>query len=168
MLRELKRKYRLPLEVALALIICESWYIAIVRKPPCELNVFLLQQQHNLVRTFGTSKMHLTPPPHPSGLVCWPFSGGGSVVVDALLIATAIVGFCNCSMFCFALHHDHCSRATILMGKRELVTLLSLSSRCLVIVVWHFRSAIGMSVVFDCGILWSYSLFQRIIFYFFN
>ena len=26
--------------------------------------------------------------------------GGGSVVVDSLLIVTPIVGFCNCSMFC--------------------------------------------------------------------
>ena len=33
-------------------------YHAIVRKPPCELNVFVLQQQQNLGRRFGTSKMH--------------------------------------------------------------------------------------------------------------
>ena len=36
--------------------------VAIVRKPPCELNIFLLQQQQNLGRRFGTSKMHLSPP----------------------------------------------------------------------------------------------------------
>ena len=36
------------------------------------------------------------------------------------------MGFCNCSMFCCALHYVHSNFATILMGKRELVALLSL------------------------------------------
>ena len=62
----------------------------------------------------------------------------GSVVVDSLLIITPIVGFCNCSMFCCALLYVHSSFAIILMGKRDLVTLLSVSSWCLVIVVWLF------------------------------
>ena len=61
-----------------------------------------------------------------------------SVVVDSLLIVTAIVGFCNCSMFCCALLCVHSSFAIISMGKRELVALLCLSSWCLVIVVWPF------------------------------
>ena len=43
-----------------------------------------------------------------------------------------------CSMFCCILLYVHSSFATILMGKRELVALLSLSSWCLVIVVWLF------------------------------
>ena len=30
-----------------------------VRRPPCELNNFVLQQQQNPGRRFGTSKMHL-------------------------------------------------------------------------------------------------------------
>ena len=64
---------------------------------------------------------------HPSGLDCCPFKGGGPVVVDSLLIVTSIVGFCNCSMFCGALICVHSSFAIILMGKRELVTLLCLS-----------------------------------------
>ena len=55
-----------------------------------------------------------------------------------LLIVTPIVGFCNCSMFCCALLEVHSSIAIILMGKRELVALLNLSSWCLVIVVWLF------------------------------
>ena len=59
------------------------------------------------------------------------------MVVDSLLIVTSTVGFCNCSMFCYALLYDHSSFA-ILMGKRELVALLSLSSCCLVVVVWLF------------------------------
>ena len=41
-------------------------------------------------------------------------------------------------MFCCTLLYVHSSFAIILMGKRELVTLLSLSSWCLEIVVWLF------------------------------
>ena len=41
-------------------------------------------------------------------------------------------------MFCYMLLYVHSSIATILMGKRELVALLSLSPWCLVIVVWLF------------------------------
>ena len=44
----------------------------------------------------------------------------------------------NCSMFCCKLLYVYSSFAIILMGKRELVALLSLSSWCLVIVVWLF------------------------------
>ena len=29
---------------------------------PCKLDILVLQQQQNLGRTFGTSKMHLRPP----------------------------------------------------------------------------------------------------------
>ena len=45
-----------------------------------------------------------------------------------------IVGVCNCSMFCCTLLYVHSSIAIILMGKRELVALLNLSSWCLVMV----------------------------------
>ena len=48
------------------------------------------------------------------------------------------MGVCNCSMFCCTLLYVPSSFAIILMGKRELVALLSLSSWCLVIVVWLF------------------------------
>ena len=41
-------------------------------------------------------------------------------------------------MFCCMLLNVHSSFAIILMGKRELVALRSLSSWCLVIVVWLF------------------------------
>ena len=75
--------------------------------------------------------MHLSPPP-PGGLGCCPFLGGGSVVVDFLFIVTPIVGVCNCSMFCCTLLYVHSSIAIILMGKRELIALLNLSSWCLV------------------------------------
>ena len=46
------------------------------------------------------------------------------------------MGVCNCSMFCCTLLYVHSSIAIILMGKRELVTLLNLSSWCLVMVKW--------------------------------
>ena len=55
-----------------------------------------------------------------------------------MLIVTPNVGFCSCFVFCCALLYVHSSFAIILMGKRELVALLCLSSWCLVIVVWLF------------------------------
>ena len=45
-----------------------------------------------------------------------------------------MVGVCNCSMFCCMLLYVPSSIAIILMGKRELVALLNLSSWCLVMV----------------------------------
>ena len=51
------------------------------------------------------------------------------------------MGFCNWSMFCCALLYANSSFemfAIILIGKRELVALLSLSSWCIMIVVWLF------------------------------
>ena len=42
------------------------------------------------------------------------------------------MGVCNCSIFCCMLLYVHSSIAIILMGKRELVALLNLSSWCLV------------------------------------
>ena len=48
------------------------------------------------------------------------------------------MGFCNCPMFCCTLLYAHSSIAIILMGKRELVALLNLSSWCLVMVVRLF------------------------------
>ena len=44
------------------------------------------------------------------------------------------MGVCNCAMFCCTLLYVHSSIAIILMGKRELIALLNLSSWCLVIV----------------------------------
>ena len=55
-------------------------------------------------------------------------------VVDFLFIVTPIVGVCNCSMFCCTLLYVHFSIAIVLMGKRELIALLGLSSWCLVVV----------------------------------
>ena len=44
------------------------------------------------------------------------------------------MGVCNCSMFCCTLLYVHSSIAIILMGKRELIALLNVSSWCLVMV----------------------------------
>ena len=44
------------------------------------------------------------------------------------------MGVCNCSMFGCTLLYVHSSIAIILMGKRELIALLNLSSWCLVMV----------------------------------
>ena len=52
-----------------------------------------------------------------------------------------ILEVCNCSVFCCMLFYVHSSFAIILMGKRELVALLSWSSWCLVMGVWLFLSA---------------------------
>ena len=61
-----------------------------------------------------------------------------SVAVDFLFIVTPIVGVCNCSMFCCTLLYVHSSIAIILMGKRQLIALLNLSSWCLVMVERFF------------------------------
>ena len=45
---------------------------------------------------------------------------------------------CNCSIFRCTLLYVHSGFAIILMGKRELVALLSLSCWCRMIVVWLF------------------------------
>ena len=57
------------------------------------------------------------------------------------------MGVCNCSMFCCALFCVHSSVAIILMGKRELIALLNLSSWCLVMVERLFLAVPG-------GCLW--------------
>ena len=62
---------------------------------------------------------------------------GHTNLLDLLFIVT-LVGVCNCSMFCCTLLYVHSRFAIILMLKRWLVALLSLSSWCLVVVVWLF------------------------------
>ena len=55
------------------------------------------------------------------------------------------MGVCNCSIFRCTLLNVRSSIAIILMGKRELVALLNLSSMCLVMVERLF-----LSVPWDC------------------
>ena len=59
------------------------------------------------------------------------------------------MGFFNCSMFCCTLLYVSSSFAIILMGKKELVALLSLSRDCCMALP---RDAMGLSAVCDCGI----------------
>ena len=85
--------------------------------------------------------MHLSPArPHPIGVGCCTFYGGGSAVFDSLLFDAPIVGFCNCSIIFFVVSYyvTNTSFATTLIGKRELFALLCLSSGCLLIAVWLF------------------------------
>ena len=69
------------------------------------------------------------------------------LAVLLLFIVTPIVGVCNCAMFCCTLLYVHSSIAIILMGKRELIALLNLTSWCLVMVERLF-----LAVPRDCGI----------------
>ena len=55
------------------------------------------------------------------------------------------MGVCNCSMFCCTLLYVHSSIAIILMGNRELIALLNMSSWCLVMVERLF-----LEVARDC------------------
>ena len=48
------------------------------------------------------------------------------------------MGDCNSSMFCCTLLYVHSSIVNILIGKRELIALLSLSSWCLMMAEWLF------------------------------
>ena len=63
---------------------------------------------------------------------------GCSGLTCCLLLFPLIVRFCNCSTFCCTFLYVPSSFEIILMGRRELVALLSLPSWCLVIVVWLF------------------------------
>ena len=63
------------------------------------------------------------------------------------------MGVCNCSMFCCTLLYVHTSIAIILIGKRELVALLNLSSWCFMMVEWLFL-----------GVPWGCLLFVIVVF----
>ena len=63
------------------------------------------------------------------------------------------MGVCNSSMFCCNLLYVHFSFAIFLMGKRELVALLSLSSLCLVMVVCLFLAVSWVCLQFVIVVL---------------
>ena len=79
---------------------------------------------------------------------CCPFLGSSSVIVDLLFIVTPSVGVCKCFMFCCTYIYVNTSFAIILTGKRKQVALLSLSSWCLVNVVWLFLAVRWISLQF--------------------
>ena len=66
------------------------------------------------------------------------YKGVVMLLFACCLLLLPLWGVCGCSMFCCTLLYVTSSFAIILMRKRELVALLSLSSWCLVIVVWLF------------------------------
>ena len=53
------------------------------------------------------------------------------------------MGVCNCSIFCCTLLYVHSSFAIILLEKRELAALLSLSDSCVALP----RGVMGLSIV---------------------
>ena len=114
--------------------------VLMIQKPPDELNIYVLQQQ-NLGRRFGTSKMHFST---PVAAVC-------SKAVVLLLLIRCCKGFCNVLYFvtlCPILFCNHLDG-----DERGLAALLSLSSWCLVIIVWLFLSMPWvLSAVCDCVI----------------
>ena len=64
------------------------------------------------------------------------------------------MGFGNCFMFCYTLHYVQSSIEIILIGKRELVALLNLSSWCLSMAGGGGAlpcGAMGLTAVCDCG-----------------
>ena len=65
-----------------------------------------------------------------------------------MLIATLIVGFCNCSVFCCALLCVHSSFCNRLDGEESAGCFACLSSWCLVIVVWLFPTMPWVCVQF--------------------
>ena len=68
--------------------------------------------------------------------------------MDFLFIVTPIVRVCNCSVFCCTLLNVHSSIAIILIGERELIALLNLSSWCLVMVERLFLAMLRGSLQF--------------------
>ena len=75
------------------------------------------------------------------------------------------MGVCNCSMFCCTLLYVCSSIAIILMGKRELIALLNLSSWCLVMVERLFlavpRGCLQFVIVVFLIILTYYYILQK-------
>ena len=70
-----------------------------------------------------------------------------SVVVDSMLTVTPIVGFCKCSMFCYALLYVNSSFAIILTGCFTLFVFLVSRDCCVALP----HDAKGLSAVCDCG-----------------
>ena len=76
------------------------------------------------------------------------------------------MGVCNCSMFRCMLLYVHSSFAIILMGKRELVALLSLSSWCFLMFVWLFLAVPWVCLRFMIVVFpdHTHTIFQKLTF----
>ena len=73
---------------------------------------------------------------------------GGDLVVLLLLTCLLLLPLWESVIVLFFVVRYFMSIAIILMGKRELVTLLSLSSWCLVVVMWLFLAVPWVSLQF--------------------
>ena len=131
--------------------------MAIVRNPQCELNIFFVfQQQQNLGRRFGNSKLHLIP------IVALAVARSKAGVLLLLIRSWLLLPLWNSVIvlcFCCALLCVHSSFAIISMGKRELdcsALFVFLVSHDCCVALPHVSMA--LSAVCDCGISWSYSL----------
>ena len=80
----------------------------------------------------------------PSSAIIWRnwrrLLATGFTRYDKTDFGQSVVKVCNYSLLCCTLLYVHSSCAIIVMGKRELVALLSLSSWCHMIAVWLFLS----------------------------
>ena len=113
-------------------LIVSPWLcIAVVRKPPCELHIFLAsttaESRAKIVcqwNAFGS----------PGGLGCCPFLGGGSVAFLSIVlyISHCVWGFCVC--LCFVMHYcvSILLLQSVLKRKNTLVALFWLSYQFLV------------------------------------
>ena len=95
-------------------------------------------------RRFCTSKMHLSPPS------AWAAVHSKKVALLLLTCCLLLLPLWDSEivLFCCTFLHVPSSFAIILMGKKELVALLSLSSWCLMIIVWLFLAVPWVSLQF--------------------
>ena len=79
---------------------CFTMMIHNNRQPPCVLKIFMPQQQQNLGRKFGTSKMHVSPP------VAWAAVHSKVVVLFLLIDCWLLLQLCDSGMFlCFVVRY---------------------------------------------------------------
>ena len=75
--------------------------------------------------------------------VIWAAVRSKAVVLLLLIFCLLLLQFCeSVIVLCFAVRYFSPCIAIILMGKRELVALLNLSSWCLVMVEWLFLAVL--------------------------
>ena len=93
------------------------------------LNITTVESMARIWRPYNAFK----PPPFPSGFGCCLFQGGGSVVIDSMLIVAPIVCGVLCLSFVFyAVLSILSSFGTILLRKRDswLFTLIVFLMSC--------------------------------------
>ena len=148
-----KRKRKTLISVPVRQFLISTTYLSLGKNPPylnwCLPSKLLIHflilccKRYELIKRlpFVTSRMHLSLLMAKAAvrskavvLLCWLFD-----------YCYAHCGSIYCSMFCVTILYVCSSIAIILMGKRELIALLNLSSWCLVMVEWLFPT-----VPWDC------------------